>query len=65
MTIRTVDPADVAVTWPVSLNGFQLETALDPGGPWTLCPSPPFYYSSGQTVTIPVMDQQVFRLMQP
>ncbi len=64
-TIKQCDAENVAVTWPLTLDGFFLETASDLNGPWTLAPQPPLFFTNGQTATIPLSDQQFFRLMHP
>ena len=64
-SIRPVDSENVAVTWPLELDGFFIESAPDTAGPWTLSPIPPLYFTNGQTATIPIADQQFFRLMRP
>ena len=53
------------MTWPLELDGFFIETAPDVNGPWTLAPQPQFYFTNGQTATIPLTGQQFFRLMRP
>jgi len=63
--IRPVDALNIAVTWPLALDGFYVESAPAANGPWTLSPFPPEYSASGQTAIIPFTDQQVFRLMHP
>ncbi len=65
LRIQPVDVANVTVTWPLELDGFFIESAPDAGGPWTLSPFPPLYFSNGQTATIPQAEQQFFRLMHP
>ncbi len=64
-SIKQVDSGTVAVTWPLDLDGFFIESAPDATGPWTLSPYPPLYFTNGQTATIPLADQQFFRLMRP
>jgi hypothetical protein len=64
-SIKQVDSENVAVTWPLDLDGFYLESAPNANGPWTLSPFPQFYFTNGQTATIPAGDQQFFRLMRP
>jgi len=65
LTIQPANAASIAVTWPLDLTGFFVETAANPAGPWTLCPAPPFIGATNQTATIPQTDQQFFRLMRP
>lgn len=65
VTIQQVDAASIAVTWPLELDGFFVETAPGLDGPWTLSPVPPLFFTGGQTATIPLADQQFFRLMRP
>lgn len=65
LSIQQADPENVAVTWPLDLDGFFIESAPDVAGPWTLSPFPPSFYTNGQTATIPLADQQFFRLMRP
>jgi hypothetical protein len=65
LTIRQVDSENVAVTWPLDLDGFFVESASDLDGPWTLSPVPPLFFTNGQTATIPLGDRQFFRLMHP
>lgn len=64
-SIKQVDSENVAVTWPLELDGFFIETANDLNGPWTLTPQPPLFFTNGQTATIPMADAQFFRLMRP
>ena len=65
MNIERADLETVSLTWPLELDGFFLETAPEPTGPWTLSPFPPQFFPSGQTATIPATNQQFFRLMRP
>ncbi len=65
LRIQQVDSENVAVTWPLDLDGFFIESAPEASGPWTLSPYPPLYFSNGQTTTIPLAEQQFFRLMRP
>ena len=65
LTIQQADAIDVSVTWPLALDGFYVESATGADGPWTLSPFPPLYFANGQTATIPMADQQFFRLMRP
>jgi hypothetical protein len=64
-TIQLADATDVTLTWPLGLDGFYIETATNASGPWSLSPIPSTYLPTGQTATIPLTDQQFFRLMQP
>jgi len=65
LTLQPVDSSNVAVTWPLSLAGFYLESATEMCGPWTLSPVQPILYETNQTVTLPLADLQFFRLMRP
>ena len=65
LLIQQADPNNVAVTWPLALDGFFIESATNASGPWTLSPFPQLYFTNGQTATIPMADHQLFRLMQP
>jgi hypothetical protein len=65
LSLQPVDATDVAVSWPLALDGFYIETATDLAGPWTLSPVPPIFNATNQTATLPVTDQQFFRLMRP
>ena len=65
LNIQPVDSENVAVTWPLDLDGFFIETAPEANGPWTLAATPQLYFTNGQTATIPKADQQFFRLMHP
>lgn len=64
-SIKQVDSETVAVTWSLELDGFFIESAPDAAGPWTLSPYPPLFFTNGQNATIPLADQQFFRLMRP
>jgi hypothetical protein len=65
LSIQQASPTDVAVGCPLELDGFYLESATDVAGPWMLSPVPPILNETNQTATIPVADQQFFRLMHP
>ncbi len=65
LTIQPMNVTNVAVTWPIDLAGFFVESASDLAGPWTLSPVPPYLGETNQTATIPMADQQFFRLMRP
>ena len=65
MNIQLADSETVAVTWPLELEGYFIESAPDAAGPWTLSPFPPLFFITGQTATVPMADQQFFRLMRP
>ncbi len=65
LSIQMADPADVAVSWPLALTGFFVETSATPEGPWSLSPEPPVAGATSQTATIPLTGAQFFRLMQP
>ena len=65
LSIQQVDANDVTLTWPLALDGFYVESAANANGPWTLSPYPPLYFANGQTATMPMADQQFFRLMRP
>ncbi len=65
LSIQPVDSENVVVTWPLDLDGFFIESAPDAAGPWTLSPFPPLFFTNGQTATIPMVDQKLFRLMRP
>jgi len=65
LNIQPADADNIAVTWPLDLDGFFVETATDMNGPWTLSPYPQLFFTNGQTATIPKVDQQFFRLMKP
>lgn len=56
---------NVSVIWPLDLDGFFLEAAPTPEGPWTLWPEAQSYLPGGQTVAAPLSDQNFFRLMKP
>ena len=64
-SLKQIDSETVAVTWPLELDGFFIETAPEVHGPWTLAPSPQFYFTNGQTAMMPMTGQQFFRLMRP
>ena len=58
--------ANVEVSWPITLDGFLVETSTNVLGPWALSPFPPFYFTNVQTATIPTTNgQQYFRLEYP
>jgi len=65
LSITQADASNIAITWPLALDGFFVESAPDAAGPWTLSPYPQLYFTNGQTATIPKADQQFFRLMRP
>lgn len=65
LSIQRVDPTAVAVCWPLELDGYYVESATDVAGPWILSPVPPILNETNQAATIPVADQQFFRLMHP
>ena len=65
MKINQTAAENVTVTWPLDTDDFYLETAPDVTGPWTLAPQSQLYFSTGQSATIPMSDQQFFRLMHP
>ena len=65
VSVQQLDSANVAVSWPLDLDGFYVEVASDPQGPWTLSPVPPILYETNQTATLPMAGQQFFRLMRP
>jgi len=65
VSIQQMDAANVAVSWPLDLDGFYVESANDPNGPWTLSPVPPIFSDTNQAATIPMADAQFFRLMRP
>ena len=65
MKINQTAAENVTVTWPLDTDNFYLETAPDVTGPWTLAPQAQLYFSTGQSATIPMSDQQFFRLMHP
>lgn len=65
LTIRPGDFRNVTVTWPLDLDGFYVETAPNPSGPWSLSPYAPLFFTNGQSATIPAADTQFFRLMKP
>jgi len=65
VSVQQIDSANVAVSWPLDLDGFYVESASDLNSPWTLSPVPPIFYETNQTATIPMTDQQFFRLMRP
>ena len=65
LSIQQADPTDIAITWPVSLDGFFVESATNANGPWTLSPYPQSYFTNCQTATIPMGDAQFFRLSHP
>jgi hypothetical protein len=66
LQIQPADAADMAVTWPVPLDVFYVESATNVDGPWTLSPYPPSFFTTGQTATIPAAScRQFFRLMSP
>ena len=56
----------LTLTWPLALEGFWLESAPDPSGPWGLVPQAPLYTTNGLRTVLPdTEDQQFFRLMTP
>lgn len=65
LNIRRTDSENVTVTWPLDTDDFYLETAPDISGPWMLSPQAQLYLPTGQSATIPKVDQQFFRLMHP
>ena len=65
LSLYPVNATNTAVSWPLELEGFYLESAPDVAGPWTLAPYAPWFDTHGQTVTVPVGDSQFFRLMRP
>lgn len=65
VSVQQVDAANINVSWPLDLDGFFVESAGDPGGPWTLSPVPPIFYATNQTATIPMAGRRFFRLMRP
>jgi len=65
LKIQQADPTNVSVTWPLDLDGFFLEFASTPAGPWALEPVPPLFFPTAQTTTISTTNQSFFRLMRP
>ena len=65
MKINQTAAENVTVTWPLDTDDFYLETAPDVTGPWTLAPQSQLYFPTGQAATVPMSDQQFFRLMHP
>ncbi len=64
-SFKQIDSENVAVMWPLELDGFFIETAPEVNGPWTLAATPQLFFTNGQTATIPKADKQFFRLMRP
>lgn len=65
LSIQQADATDVALSWPVQLDGFYVESAANVTGPWTLSPYPQLYFTNVQTATIPMSAGPFFRLSHP
>ncbi len=65
LAIAPAEANTVALTRPLELEGFFLETAPALDAPWTLVPVPPAYLPSGQTVFVPADTGAFYRLQHP
>jgi hypothetical protein len=65
LTIQQPDAANVNVSWPLALDNCFLQSAPDPSGPWSLVTQAPLFFTANQTTTLPIGDNQFFRLIQP
>jgi hypothetical protein len=65
LNIQPAQANDVALSWPLELDGFFLESSPSANGPWALATNAPLFFERGQTVALPDDGQQFFRLMRP
>ncbi|MFM2296121.1 MAG: hypothetical protein RLZZ350_2534 [Verrucomicrobiota bacterium] len=64
-TISPANATNVAISWPLELDDYYLETKTSLTAPWILSPAAPLYFTNAQTVTLPMNDHEFFRLMRP
>ena len=54
------------IRWPVGVEGWQLQEAADPVGPWTLSWQPAVDLTDHHAVTVPISgSRRFFRIIMP